>query len=357
MNAQFAGPGTKIPPNARVLIAPPRGRFLRLASWAYAAAVLSLIALIHWVGDDWWGVVILLFVPRWVFLGPVSVLALASGVKRCYWHWAVQGATALAVAGPLMNVSLPVRQLWTRAPAGERVRVVTYNLGTEPIRFGDFLRWADRTAIDIACFQEGRDDGSKRKALEAAGWHLSRNGRLACRWPVVEDLPELKPNFDDLGRWSAMLERVRVRTPRGHEILAATAHLPTPRPGFELFLERRDPSVLRLHSAWWRGELTRVLARIAEVNDVPVLIGGDFNMPADDPTMTALRSYCRFAFEEAGWGYGYTRPTRHPFVRIDHILASPEWAVTDCRVGPDFGSDHLPVWCEVVLPDPDVPAR
>src|SRR4051812_23461287 len=55
--ASFAGPGATLPPDARVLIAPPRGRYLRLASWAYAAVVLMLVALIHWLDDAWWGVV------------------------------------------------------------------------------------------------------------------------------------------------------------------------------------------------------------------------------------------------------------------------------------------------------------
>ena len=76
--------------------------------------------------------------------------------------------------------------------------------------------------------------------------------------------------------------------------------------------------------------------------------------------MAALASLYRFAFEDAGWGYGYTRPSRYPWFRIDHILASPEWVFTRCRVGPDVGSDHLPLIAEAVLPapteDPERPA-
>ncbi len=51
---------------------------------------------------------------------------------------------------------------------------------------------------------------------------------------------------------------------------------------------------------------------LAGSSDLPVIVGGDFNMPADDSTMAALRLSFRFAFEEAGWGYGYTRPSRSP---------------------------------------------
>ena len=92
-----------------------------------------------------------------------------------------------------------------------------------------------------------------------------------------------------------------------------------------------------------------MLAALAETRESPILIGGDFNMPSDDSTMSALKANYQFGFEQAGWGYGYTRPTRLPWIRIDHILASQDWSVRSCQVGPDFGSDHLPSWCEAVL--------
>ena len=111
-----------------------------------------------------------------------------------------------------------------------------------------------------------------------------------------------------------------------------------------------DVAGLSLHVDWWKHELDRVAAALSTGGGAPVLAAGDFNMPPDDSTMVALRSAFRFAFEEGGWGYGYTRPTRCPWFRIDHILASPEWQVTRCWVGPDFGSDHLPLLADVVLP-------
>jgi len=61
-----------------------------------------------------------------------------------------------------------------------------------------------------------------------------------------------------------------------------------------------------------------------------------------------LRARYAFAFERAGWGYGYTRPTALPWTRIDHLFAGPGWQWSRCRVGPDLGSDHLPLIAEVV---------
>jgi vancomycin resistance protein VanJ len=100
------------------------------------------------------------------------------------------------------------------------------------------------------------------------------------------------------------------------------------------------------YTAWRWEQLGRLLGKLGESGDLPVLIGGDFNMPADSPMLDPLRSTYDFAFDEAGWGFGSTCPSRFPWVRIDHLLASRHWQFTGCRVGPDLGSDHLPLIAE-----------
>lgn len=168
--------------------------------------------------------------------------------------------------------------------------------------------------------------------------------------------PDFRGNgpSDDRGRHNCHLTRARVRAPSGREFWLVSIHMPTLRAGFNRFLGG-DVGGLKRHIDWWRHEMGRVVDGLTEIGDRPFLVGGDFNMPPDDATMAGLRSVCRFGFEEAGWGYGYTRPTRSPWFRIDHILASPQWAFTRCWVGPDLGSDHLPLLAEVSLPAPPRP--
>ncbi len=90
------------------------------------------------------------------------------------------------------------------------------------------------------------------------------------------------------------------------------------------------------------------MARLVESGGTPLLVGVDFNMPSDYSTMAVLRSEYPSAFESGGWGLGYTRPTSLPWVRIDHVLGSRDWTFTRCWVGPDLGSDHLPLLAEAV---------
>src|SRR4051812_33684791 len=166
------------------------GAFL---TWAWAIVVLVALLLIRWVGDRWWGVTVLLFFPRWLFLAPLPVLALAAAFARRPGHWLLQGVVALVVAGPLMGLSLPVHQLGARVPEGAHFRVMTYNRGLDSLDGDRLARFIEREQIDLICFQEG--DIFRDHALEAylasSGWHRDRRGTLASRHPIVAELPPI----------------------------------------------------------------------------------------------------------------------------------------------------------------------
>lgn len=346
------GASEDAPAARRLLLPSTRGRFILAATWVYAVLVLSALFSIRWVGDAWWGGVLLLFVPRATFLVPLAVLAVASLLRRCPSHWVLQGTIAAVVAGPLMGGSLPIDRLWRAAPKGERVRIATFNLGLDSFPVDRLARWLEREKIDILCMQESVRDNPALDKLLAKGWHRIDRKTIASRFPIVEELPRLAEASETEGRFGALMERARLRMPSGQELVVATLHLPTMRPGLERFRDDFDTKGLTLHARWWRHELARVLAQIDETRSTPILIGGDFNMPADEASMAALRSSFLFAFDEAGWGFGYTKPAKLPWIRIDHLLTGAEWAVTRCVVGPDLGSDHLPLMAEVVLPVP-----
>jgi vancomycin resistance protein VanJ len=323
-----------------------------ICTWVWAIVVLSILLLIRWVGGSWWGVTVLLFLPRWLFLTPLPILAVASGLAGKTRHWIVQGATALVVAGPLMLVSLPIHQLWDRRVDGIHVRMMTLNQGPFPLDAERLIRLIEHERIDLICFQEGGFDPNPGLLayFEQHGWSLDQRKRyLASRYPIVSEMPLLPGEGVDVQRVPVVLVRVRIQAAPGVEFGAASVHMPTLRFGLYRFLDR-DIEGLKQHIAFWNWEIVRLMGGLSELNDVPFLVGGDFNVPPDHGAMVGMGSYLRIAYEEAGWGYGYTRPTRYPWFRIDHILASPQWSFTSCRVGPDVGSDHLPLIAEAVLP-------
>jgi endonuclease/exonuclease/phosphatase (EEP) superfamily protein YafD len=331
------------------------GRTIIWATWGYALLILAALVLIRWVGEAWWGVAVLLFVPRWLFLGPVALLAIASGLVRrpSPWvrQWAMQGAIALVIAGPLMGFMVPLARLVEPRVEGDRIRVLTYNVAQDSIDGKRLVEMIERERIDLICFQERMLDKHVEAFFASRGWHRSRSRAVASRFPILDDLEPPPGEFLSEDRHPAVLTRVRLRAPSGTEFVLASAHLPTIRKGFERLFAGKVWG-LEIHLAWWRHEMERVIDAFSSLRGTPIIVGGDFNMPAEDSTMAALGSSFRSAFDEAGWGYGYTRPARYPWCRIDHLLASPEWGITRCWVGPDFGSDHLPLLAEFVLPAP-----
>ena len=289
----------------------------------------------------------LLFMPRWLFVVPVVLLGVGAGWARSRWLAALVVMDGLLVLGPLMGFGVPWRRLATAAPVGPRVRVMTFNRAAQSLDARGFIRYLERQRIDVVCFQEP-GESEVIDAYFAEGWHLDRNRRIASRFPIRAELAMPPDVYKSDARYSMRLDRVRLLHPDGFEFVVGSAHLPTVRRGY-VRLRLGDVRGFRLHLTWWDEEAGRLLEALTESTDLPMIVGGDFNMPADYSTMAAILSTFPSAFDRAGWGYGYTRPASHPWVRIDHILAGREWTFRRSWVGPDFGSDHLPIVAEAVL--------
>ena len=76
----------------------------------------------------------------------------------------------------------------------------------------------------------------------------------------------------------------------------------------------------------------------------------DFNLPADSTIFRRYWGDFANAFFRVGWGFGFTKnSTEGGFSygsRIDHVLYSPDLRCLRSWVGPDVGSDHLPLLAE-----------
>lgn len=333
---------------------PPSARWIVAASWVYAAIVLVMLLLIRGLGDRWWLATVLLFMPRMVLLLPVVLLAALAGWARRPRLWALHGAILLVVLFPILGLSLPIGQLWSFRMLGPRLRIMTLNQGIGSTSGYRLISLIESLHISLVCFQEGYTghEGSPDEVLEtyfAKGWHHNRERSIFSRLPIAEELPPLDNPDGDATFWRARVDRVRLKTPEGAEFVLAAVHMPSMSYALEGLLAFDVPT-LQNHIAWRAGKMGLAAAHLADSPDLPMLVGGDFNMPADSTLMSSLAAaHLHYAFDQAGWGFGYTRPSGFPWVRIDHILGSPEWTFTRCWVGPDVGSDHLPLIAEAIL--------
>lgn len=317
---------------------------------AYGIVLLAACGLARGIGDAWWPGLLLLISPRWAFFAPLVPLAIWAAVARQPRVVAMVAAEAVLVAWPLMGLHLPFGGGGGETSESATVRVMTLNRGSVPIDVPRFARYLDRHRIDLVCFQDFRDDPALDAWLAEAGWHRDSSRTIASRRPIVAELPRSTQENRDQGRYTVTIFRARVATPDGREFVVGSVHMPTLRPGVNR-LWSGDLAGFLLHIDWWRSEFDRAVGFLASTGPTPLIVGGDFNMPIEAGGLANLSAngHLVSAFEEAGVGWGYTRPAALPWIGIDHILVSPEWSVRRCWVGPSFGSDHKSLVAEVVL--------
>jgi vancomycin resistance protein VanJ len=326
----------------------PRGQKTLVAAAIYAGIVLGSVGMIRGMALGWWLVAALVFLPRSLFLVPILPLVIGAIRARRGTVLALVAIDGLLVLGPLMGFSIPFGSMLSDDSNGPRVRIMTLNQGGTQLDVPRLIRYVERYRIDIICFQELGSNSDLYESLRNAGWHVDANQRISSRFPIVRDLGRTTDVNKSDSRYTMTFFRARLKHPDGFEFFVGSAHLPAPRRGLA-YLMARDFEKFEANLSWWDEEAGRLRESIAELSDAPMLVAGDFNMPSDYNTMAAIRSDHPSAYEEAGWGYGFTRPTMFPWVRIDHVLGTRDWAFRRCWIGPDFGSDHLPLIAEAVL--------
>ncbi len=86
-----------------------------------------------------------------------------------------------------------------------------------------------------------------------------------------------------------------------------------------------------------------------------MILAGDFNLPTDSTIYREVWSGWTNAFSTTGFGFGYTVWTRATCLsyglRIDHVLTPSVIKPRRSWVGPNVGSDHLPLLADLVPTD------
>ena len=189
-----------------------------------------------------------------------------------------------------------------------------------------------------------------------ADWNFYREGGLliASRHPI-RDVECHRLGYPP-SRWpKAHALRCVIQTPQ-RDVPLCNVHLHSPRSGLEEVLDRR--TVLNVSNGRELAEQIEIrrresdeLAAWLDGAGGSLVIAGDFNMPTDGTIYRRHWASYTNAFSHAGIGYGYTKWSHKRWflfgLRIDHILTGPDWQAQKCWVGPDVGSDHLPLVADV----------
>lgn len=163
----------------------------------------------------------------------------------------------------------------------------------------------------------------------------------------------IAPRRDQFG--IAVLSKLPLTEPRTVELAggspAIIAGLPLGKAGC-LFVAAHPLAPV---SADWSARRNAQLAAIGELAGEerrPVIVAGDLNTTPWGFGFRQLVAPRGLRDSAIGHGVQSTWHARHwaPRIPIDHVVVSPEISVVSRTIGPDVGSDHLPVEATLVVP-------
>lgn len=323
----------------------------RTLAWAARTwlVVLGGVALLLWRwGDDWWPATVLMFAPRWPWALPLLPL-LAWALWRQRRQVPVLLAGVLVWALGVQNLNLPWPGTWWPPARTGQLRVVSYNIGGVNTTTPAVLALVDELRPDVMLLQEcGGTVKRARAALETLGWQVQEHtgSCLITRFAVAGVVEANHDTFWKLGG-NGIGVRYALKSP-GLDFTVMNIHPETVREGLEAVLHRGPAGADRLRDVTALRELEHQnLAALAAQVKGPLLVTGDFNLPAQSAIYRRHWGGYVNAFSHAGWGLGGTKATRWHRLRIDHVLAGPGWRVHGAWVGPHVGGDHRPLVAEL----------
>lgn len=302
-----------------------------------------------------WATAALLYLPYVLLLAP-ALLALGLSFRLTV---AWRAASAVGV-GLVLSYGMGFELPAGAEDGHTRLRVMTYNIKgyiafDDPINLRLISLELARHDPDVLMMQDARQVGrltpADRNALIGNRiLHIFGQYAIASRHPLRECATG-SIAFRGIPHTYASC----VLSVGGRDIDLITAHLLTPRDGLNALREEGLAGI-----AEWkqnvadRREQAEALADAVRRRARPTILAGDLNAPARSLVMERLRDAgLHDAFSSAGFGYGYTyghslRPG-WTFLRIDHIMVSPEIGVVDAFTGASPASPHLAVIADLHL--------
>ena len=328
-------------------------RLLTGAIFSYTLGLAVLFLSMEFIGERFWPLAVLLYLPQGVFLLPLIILVPAALLAEV----SLGEYAMLAGSVIIFLLHVPFHPGLGGRPGTVNLKVVTNNYAqNHGLRIQPFIDKEDPdfVALEDAAGQ-GRGlkrDNPGRTLLEVRQWILISktpvNSGAVLKWPTWKGDP-VGAVFDV--------------TWQGKELVFYTIHMPSPRGDFAKLAglglakelagrnRRRSDNMSFAEAMTARVQLARDLAAVFAGEKRPFVALGDFNMPPDGYVHRVITAGLTDCFAQAGLGFGFTFPcdTHNPltlggpWLRLDYALAGPGWRAQQCRVEPDRRSKHRAV--------------
>jgi len=339
----------------------PTDRWAGILRWVVMAMILGytlglvvLILAMEFIGERWWPLAVLLYLPQGIFLLPLIVLAPAALLAEA----PIRAYAMLAGCVIIYFLHVPFFPGLGGGSGPLKLKVLTNNYAqNHGLRIEPFIDAEDPDVVAL----EDAPGQARVLAREYPGRTVLGEGQfvLMSKAPVKSGALLAWPRWRGGTAVAAVFE-----VPwQGRELAIYTVHLPSPRgdlaklEGLGLIKElagrnrRRSDDMSFGEAMTARVQLARDLAGVLARENRPFIALGDFNMPPDGYVHRVIASGLTDCFEKAGRGFGFTFPCdRHnpltlggPWLRLDYVLAGPGWRAEDCRVEAGRRSKHRAV--------------
>jgi endonuclease/exonuclease/phosphatase (EEP) superfamily protein YafD len=205
----------------------------------------------------------------------------------------------------------------------------------DPERFISFIR---DTHPDVFCIEEDTPQWLSKLRNGLPDYHYSFDEGISGGSAIFSKIP-IEQIAASPGKHQ---KRYGVRGEflfGGQKVLLVASHPPAP--------DNRTKWNLR------NEELAR-LADDVTLSQIPVLVAGDLNSTPWSGYFQRLMETANLEDSEIGHGVQPSWSTRMPLplVPIDHCVYTKQMGVITRRIGPNFGSDHLPLVLELGISSP-----
>lgn len=358
-----------------------RRHILRLVGWGIGGAVVVLFLFSYaapYLPPEmgfWWADLLAVFLPVLsLVVGVVAAGVVGWGMYRRQWDAVVVAVVLLGLIGLRFGPSLSA---WgPNASKQGGLRVMSFNIPPGADREGGVVaQVVQREDPDVLAIQEStirttRDtpgvarwmSSSIRPLLDSMAYAVPQTlpsgtkiqqpvvGRIELDSLTVHPLP---PNGteSERSRFTRTVFTWQGRTAVLYNLhLHSVARMKPWLLGWKAWMSRavwRSFLASYREGALRRAQQARQIRRRLEQETHPVLVVGDFNSTRHQWAYRHIAQGLQNGVQEQGSGWSATYPVGRPLVRIDHILAGPDWAVQAARVasldGLEAASDHRPV--------------
>ncbi len=333
---------------------------------AYPASLAAFAVVLTWIGESWWLSTVALYLPR-VALGlPLLILLpLIVLTRNLEWLW-TQALAVLVLLFPVMGLAVPVPHL-PRPGASDRphIRVMSYNINSGGGGAPALVEEIQRFAPDVIVLEEiGGASEELTAALKPLYPTIDWAGQFltASRYPLVARVDPERVAFGGRQRSPRFLVET-LDTPLG-QVTFYVVHPISPRDdlhalagahGFRSLLKSghlvaaEGPSQVEANAGLREAQIKATID-LASHDTGPYVVVGDTNLPGLSRVARRYFASLSDGFPAAGAGFGYTYPTKHPWMRIDRILANDKLQFTRFEVGASKASDHLCVVADLTSP-------